>query len=143
MTEKPSPVDKNRERRHTFVVILLFGNKNYGEHLGYIVTRCQHCQSDRVFSVSQRRQRLTVYFIPTVQYRVKQYMTCQGCGRHFEIADALKPQIAERLMTESQLKKVVQEMTVGANVMVPLCQSCSQPVGRGMRYCPSCGTALQ
>ncbi|MGI2335436.1 MAG: zinc-ribbon domain-containing protein [Dehalogenimonas sp.] len=106
------------------------------------MTGCRNCGSDRVFSVSQRRQRLTVYFIPTVQYRVKQYMTCQGCGKHFEIADALKPQIAERLMTEVQLKRLVQEMAAGANALLPLCQSCSQPVGRGMRFCPSCGAAL-
>ncbi|TFG45030.1 MAG: zinc-ribbon domain-containing protein [Dehalococcoidia bacterium] len=95
---------------------------------------------DRIFSIDQRRQKFTVYFIPTVQYRVKQYMTCQSCREHFEIADDLKTQIAERLMTEKQLKTVLSEMTGGQNALLPLCKTCSQSVDSGMRFCPNCGS---
>jgi hypothetical protein len=123
-------------------VVIVFGNKNYGEHLGYIVTRCPKCKVDRIFSIHQERQKLTLYFVPTVQYRVKQYMTCVKCGERFEIADELKPQIAERLMTEEQLKKVLGEMTVGIRLPSPYCPECSQPVLPGMKFCPNCGKPL-
>jgi hypothetical protein len=124
-------------------VVFLFGNKNYGEHLGYIATNCPTCRIDRIFSIDQRRQKFTVYFIPTVQYRVKQYMTCQSCREQFEIADDLKPQIAERLMTEKQLKTVLSEMAGSQNALLPLCQDCAQPVDSGMRFCPNCGSQLK
>lgn len=123
-------------------MVLLFGNKNYGEHLGYIVTQCRNCKSDRIFNVTQRRQKLTVYFIPTVQYRVKQYMTCRDCGESFEIADELKQEIAKRLMTEKQLKNVIRDIAGNQNGLMLLCQSCSQPITRGMRFCPNCGKPI-
>jgi hypothetical protein len=123
-------------------VVIVFGNKNYGEYLGYIVTRCPKCRVDRVFSIYQERQKLTLYFVPTVQYSVKQHMTCVNCSEHFEIADELKPQIAERLMTEEQLKKVLGEMAVQTRLPLPYCQSCTHPIGPGMKYCPNCGKPL-
>ena len=123
-------------------MVFLFGNKNYGEHLGYIITKCPTCKVDRVFSVHQERQKLTVYFIPTVQYRVKQYMTCTHCAERFEIADELKPQIAERLMTEVQLKKVLGEMAAETRLPLPYCPHCAQPITPGMKFCPNCGKAL-
>jgi len=123
-------------------MVFVFGNKNYGEHLGYIVTGCPTCKVDRVFSIHQERQKLTVYFVPTIQYRVKQYMTCQRCGERFEIADELKPQIAERLMTEVELKKVLGEMAVENRLPLPNCPACSQPVELGMKFCPNCGRPL-
>ncbi|MEN8614677.1 zinc-ribbon domain-containing protein [Dehalogenimonas sp. THU2] len=123
-------------------MVFLFGNKHYGEHLGYIVTRCPDCRDDRIFSVDQRREKLTVYFVPTVQYRAKQYMTCQGCGKSLEIADKLKEEIAGRLMTETELKKVLGEIAGEHRSLMAVCQACSQPVERGMRFCPSCGHPL-
>ena len=85
---------------------------------------------------------LTIYFVPTVQYRVKQYMTCMYCSERFEIADELKAEIAARLMTEQQLKKVVGDIVMENSLPGPRCPACTQAVEPGMRFCPSCGKQL-
>ena len=103
---------------------------------------CPTCKTDRIFSINQRRQKLTMYFIPTVQYRSKQYMTCQGCGESFEIADKLKEEVAARLMTETELKSTIDNMAVESRSFLAICQNCKQPVGHQMRFCPDCGNSL-
>jgi len=123
-------------------MVFIFGNKGYGEHLGYMVTKCPTCKVDRVFSVHQERQKLTVYFVPTVQFHLKQFMTCTHCGERFEIADELKPKVAERLMTEVQLKKTLGEMATEGRLPLPCCLACSRPLAPGMKFCPECGAKL-
>jgi hypothetical protein len=120
-------------------MVFIFGNKGYGDGLGYIVTKCQKCKADRIFYVHQVREKLTLYFVPTIQYKAKQYMTCLQCNERYEIADELKPQIAERLMTEEQLKKTLSEIAAQTRLPLPYCNSCSSPVGPGMKFCPNCG----
>lgn len=123
-------------------MVLLFGNKNYGDHLGYIVTRCPGCCIDQVFIVHQERRKLTVYFVPTIQYRVKEYMTCTCCGTKYEIAEELKTEVAERLMTETQMRKILSEIP-GKIVPSPTtCPKCASNLESGMKYCPECGTKL-
>jgi hypothetical protein len=124
------------------LMVLLFGNKNYGDHLGFIVTRCPNCRSDQVFAVHQERRKLTVYFVPTIQYRVKQYMTCTRCVTRYEIAEELKTDIAQRLMTKEQLHKLLGELAGGTALTAPACSVCSSSLNTGMKYCPQCGTKL-
>ena len=85
---------------------------------------------------------MTIYFIPTVQYRVKQYMTCQTCGTHYEIGDSLKQEIADRLMTETRLKGIIASMGPTTNKPVAKCQQCSEEILPNMRFCPYCGNTL-
>ncbi len=103
---------------------------------------CPACKTDRIFSIEQHRQKLTMYFVPTVQYHSKQYMTCQGCNESFEIADQLKEEVAARLMTENELKTTMENMAIESLPLIPICQTCKQPVGPRMRFCPNCGNSL-
>jgi len=124
-------------------MVFIFGNKGYGDPLGYVVTKCQKCNTDRIFFVHQVREKLTLYFVPTVQYKVKQYMTCLHCKERYEIADELKPQIAERLMTEEQLKKTLGEIATQTRLPPLYCSTCASPLDHSMKFCPYCGTKIE
>ena len=133
----------------------LFGNKGYYDHLGYIIFRCPECETSGVFSVDQERKKFTIYLIPTFQYSRKQFLTCTTCHQRFEVADELKPKLAQRLISQEELSALIRqrrfkEAAIGsgdrqliAEATGHYCPSCEYKVTDKMVYCPQCGRKLK
>jgi uncharacterized OB-fold protein len=69
-------------------------------------------------------------------------MTCTRCTQRSEIADALKPEIAKRLMTKDQVEQMLGELAAETRLPAPRCPDCTGTVEPGMRFCPNCGGKL-
>ncbi len=134
-------------------MVVLFGNKNYYDPLGYIIMKCPGCKKHCIFSVEQERKKLTLYFVPTLQYSKRQIITCSACRQSFQVDDELKPKIAENLISEKELKSLkrrgkLKELTSsrgkrrGRKAAKSYCPSCENVIEKGMVYCPQCGIKL-
>jgi len=134
-------------------LVILFGNKDYYDPLGYVVMKCPGCKTRGVFSVEQERRKLTLYFVPTFQLSSRQIITCSACRQSFQVDDELKPKIAENLISERELKSLkrrgkLKELTGSSGrrrLRKPAkihCPSCENRIEKGMVYCPQCGTKL-
>jgi len=134
-------------------VVILFGNKDYYDPLGYIVMKCPGCKARGVFSVEQERRKLTLYFVPTFQVSNRQIITCNACRQSFQVDDELKPKIAENLISEKELRSLkrrgkLKELTgsrgrrSGRKAVKSYCPSCENETEKGMVYCPQCGIKL-
>ena len=128
-------------------MVILFGNKDYYDPLGYIVMKCPGCKARGVFSVKQERRKLTLYFVPTFQVSSRQIITCNVCRQSFQVDDELKPKIAENLISEKELKSLkrrgkLKELTgsrgkrSGRKAAKSYCPSCENEIEKGMVYCP-------
>lgn len=134
-------------------MVILFGNKNYYDSLGYIIMKCPGCKTRGVFSVEQERKKFTVYFVPTFQYQSRQIITCKTCNQSFEVDKELKPKIAKNLISQKELNSLrrrgkLKELTGSGKkrrskkVAKIYCPSCENEVKKGMVYCPQCGVKL-
>lgn len=133
-------------------MVVLFGNKDYYDPLGYIIMKCPACKKRGVFSVEQERRKLTLYFVPTFQVSNRQIITCGACRQSFEVDDELKPKIAENLISEKELKSLkrrgkLEEMIGsgrrrGRKSAGHSCPNCKSKVEKDMVYCPQCGNKL-
>jgi uncharacterized protein YbaR (Trm112 family) len=134
-------------------LVILFGNKDYYDPLGYIVMKCPGCKARGVFSVEQERKKLTLYFVPTFQYSSRQIITCNACRQSFQVDDELKPKIAENLISEKELKSlkrrgILKELTSSRvrklvkKASKSHCPGCENDIEKGMVYCPQCGIKL-
>ena len=121
---------------------LLFGNKGYYDHLGYIINKCPECGQSAPFYVEQERKKLTIFFVPTFRYSAKHSMTCTACRQRFEVAKELKSQIAEKLMTKDEVTSVMQQRRRDELASMPRCPDCQAQVAADMTYCPRCGRKL-
>jgi len=133
-------------------LVILFGNKDYYDPLGYIIMKCPGCKARGVFSVEQERRKLTLYFVPTFQFTSRQIITCSACHQSFQVDDELKPKIAKNLISERELKSLKRrgklKEIIGSGkrrrmkVTKSYCPSCQNEIEKGMVYCPQCGKKL-
>jgi uncharacterized protein YbaR (Trm112 family) len=133
-------------------LVILFGNKDYYDPLGYIIMKCPGCKARGVFSVEQERRKLTLYFVPTFQFSSRQIITCNACHQSFQVDDELRPKIAKNLISERELKSLKRRGKLkevigsgkrrGRKAAKSLCPSCKNEIEKGMVYCPQCGTKL-
>jgi predicted RNA-binding Zn-ribbon protein involved in translation (DUF1610 family) len=121
---------------------LLFGNKGYDDYLGYIINKCPECGKSAPFYVEQEHKKLTIFFVPTFRYSAKHWMTCTACRQRFEVAEELKPQIAEKLMTKDEVTSVMRQRRRDELANAPTCPGCKAQVTADMLYCPRCGRKL-
>ncbi|HEX78866.1 MAG TPA: zinc ribbon domain-containing protein [Dehalococcoidia bacterium] len=134
-------------------MVILFGNKDYYDPLGYIIMKCPACRVLGIFSVEQERRKLTLYFVPTFQLSNRQIITCSECRQSFQVEAELKPKIAESIISEKELRSLkrsgkLKELIGGSGkrrgrkAVKSRCPHCENEVGKGMVYCPQCGNKL-
>jgi uncharacterized protein YbaR (Trm112 family) len=133
-------------------LVVLFGNKDYYDPLGYIIMKCPECKERGIFSVEQERKKLTLYFVPTFQFSSRQIITCSACRQSFEVDDKLKPKIAKNIISEKELKSLKRRGKLkeiidsgkrrGRKAAKSRCPGCQSEIERGMVYCPQCGIKL-
>lgn len=122
---------------------LLLGNKGYYDLLGYVINKCPDCGHTTAFAVEQERKKLTLFLVPTFSYSSKQYMTCASCRQRFEVAKELKPQLARKLMTEKQVRAVLDEKQAKKLASLPRCPDCGEVLTERMIFCSQCGRKLK
>jgi predicted RNA-binding Zn-ribbon protein involved in translation (DUF1610 family) len=134
-------------------MVFLFGNKDYFDLLGYIKMKCPRCKAQRIFSVKQERKKLTVYFIPTIQFLSRKIMICETCKETFEVNDELKSKVAENLISQEELDSLKRrgkpkiplaspQKRLNKLGIKPQCLVCGSHINKSMRYCPQCGNKL-
>jgi len=89
--------------------LFLAGSKGYQERLGYVVTTCPDCRVRDLFTVEQEKKKFTIYMVPTFQYSKKQYMVCPNCREVFEVAEEIKAELLQKLITQEQLSEVIKK----------------------------------
>ncbi|MDD4874392.1 MAG: zinc-ribbon domain-containing protein [Dehalococcoidales bacterium] len=131
----------------------LFGNKDYYDLLGYITMQCPSCNTQRIFSVNQQREKLTVYFIPTFQFSSRQIITCEQCKETFQVDEELKPEVAENMISQKKLDSLIKRGKLDyltnnvpkrrkRRVARLYCPECKHEIEKSMLYCPQCGNKL-
>jgi hypothetical protein len=121
---------------------LLFGNKGYYDHLGYIINKCPECGQSAPFYVEQERKKLSIFFVPTFRYSAQHSMTCTACRQRFDVTKKLKPQITEKLMTKDEVTSLMQQRRRDDLAGMPRCPGCQAQVAADMAYCPGYGRKL-
>lgn len=89
--------------------MLIWGNKGYVDHLGYVIHECTECRHTGPCSVYQQKKKFTVYFVPTFSYSSKQLLECGRCKAAFEIPSSLQEKIASRLMSQAELSALLRQ----------------------------------
>ncbi len=89
--------------------LFLVGSKDYNDRLGFVVATCPDCGTRSLFTVEQQRKKFTVYTIPTFQFSKKQYMVCPACREVFEVADELKEEISQKLISQDELAEKIRQ----------------------------------
>lgn len=89
--------------------MVIWGNKVYPERLGYIMFECPECNIKGIFSVDQVRKKFTLYFVPTFNYSLYQYITCTNCQAIFKVSKELKQEIVKNIISQEELSSVLRK----------------------------------
>ena len=128
-------------------MVILFGSKDYFDHLGYIIMKCPDCKKQRIFSVRQERKKVTVYFVPTFQYSSRQILTCTSCNHTYEADEELKSEIAKNILSQKELNSLKYQGKLKGLIGRKdsgkyYCSKCQSKIKKDMLYCPQCGESL-
>lgn len=97
------------------VLPLLYGlgARDYLELQGYLLLTCQKCTASGLFAVHNAKRKVTFYSLPTVSFREQWVVECRSCGQRFAVPPEMRPQFAERLLTEEEALVQFQRLGLG------------------------------
>ncbi len=121
-------------------MFVVWGNKGYVDHLGYVIFECPYCKQTGPFSVLQVRKKFTLYFIPTFSYSNKQFIECPYCQASYEVPKEEKQELAASIISQEELSRMVEEEArASGHADAPE----KPPQARATKKCPYCAEEIK
>jgi hypothetical protein len=121
-------------------LIVVWGNKGYVDHIGYIIFECPYCRQTGPFSVHQVRKKFTLYFIPTFSYSNKLFLECPNCQASYEVPKEEKAEMLAALISQEELSRMVAEHSSGNRQAGDMRV---RPPARETKKCPYCAEEIK
>ena len=120
--------------------MIIWGNKGYTDHLGFIITECPACKQSTTLSVFQLQKKFTLYFIPTFSYSNEQYLVCNSCNASFKVPRELKEDLQSKIMSQEQLSNLVERVAEEKRKVALTEKSINDS---GTKKCPYCAEEIK